>query len=336
MEYLVIDTESCTGNTNDGSLCSIGYAVANSDFEVTNRNDVLINPLPRRFSVGDKKNLKRTGVMFAYTVEEFRQAPTFKALYPKIKALFDGKIVLGFSMANDVKYLNDACDKFNLPRLEYEYIDIQLLYRLLNPEENSIGLKTLAERYSISYLEHRSDEDALVSLQILKAFLAEKQYSYTRLLREYDVRYGVNTQNGYHAPYSVAQFRREKGLTVSRRLQNYILGEYLNTLPKKRRGDVYCFSYAVERNDSYMQRTLINRIYSNGNSFSRDADICNVYVKSIEDETGDDRLQQLRQTSKRLKRVITLSTLKKELGVTASDYFDDSEILTEYHTKLIK
>ena len=131
MEYLVIDTESCTGRSDDGSLCSIGYAVCDENFNVIEKEDILINPLPKRFLVGDKKNAKRTGVTFAYTVEEFRKAPRFCDLYDRIKSIFSGRTVLGFSMANDVKYLNDACDSFSLPRIEYNFYDVQFIYQLL-------------------------------------------------------------------------------------------------------------------------------------------------------------------------------------------------------------
>ena len=97
MQYLIIDTESCTGKSDDGSLCSLGYAIADENFNIVERNDLLINPLPKRFAVGDKKNLKRTGVMFAYGVEEFRRAPTFKDRYYDVKRLFNGRLVLGFA-----------------------------------------------------------------------------------------------------------------------------------------------------------------------------------------------------------------------------------------------
>ena len=89
MEYLVIDTESCTGRADDGSLCSIGYAVCDENLNVLKQEDVLINPLPKRFFIGDKKNFKRTGIEFAYTIEEFRKAPRFNNLYAKIKELFN-------------------------------------------------------------------------------------------------------------------------------------------------------------------------------------------------------------------------------------------------------
>ena len=64
MEYLVIDTESCTGKDNDGSLCSIGYAVCDENLNIIKQEDVLFNPLPKRFAVGDKKKRKADGRYF--------------------------------------------------------------------------------------------------------------------------------------------------------------------------------------------------------------------------------------------------------------------------------
>ena len=334
MQYLIIDTESCTGKSNDGSLCSLGYAVADENFNIIERNDLLINPLPKRFAVGDKKNLKRTGVMFAYGVDEFRRAPTFKERYNEIKRLFEGRLVLGFAMANDVKYLNDACDKYSLSRIEYKYMDVQLAYRLLNPDANSIGLKTLAEKYGIKYLEHRSDEDAVVSLHVLNGILAENQVKYDDFVRDYEIVYGVNDSKGHHSPYSIAEFRGEKGLSVSHRLKSLVYSDYLSKLPKRHKGEIYCFAYAVERYDVDILRTVINAIYRNGDSYNRDGGICTIYVtKAHNDE--DERLALIRQTSKRLKRVITFDELKKELNVTKADSFDDTEFLIDFHEKPI-
>ena len=47
MEYLVIDTESCTGRDNDGSLCSLGYAICDENLNVLEQRDLLFNPLPK-------------------------------------------------------------------------------------------------------------------------------------------------------------------------------------------------------------------------------------------------------------------------------------------------
>jgi hypothetical protein len=116
--------------------------------------------MPKKFLIGSKKSIIKTGVTFAYEVDEFRKAPRFYEIYDKIKELFNGRIVLGFSLANDIKYINNACDFFKLERICYEFYDIQFIYQLLHPEEKAVGLKTLNQKYSIEYIEHRSDEDA--------------------------------------------------------------------------------------------------------------------------------------------------------------------------------
>lgn len=334
MEYVVIDTESCTGKSDDGSLCSIGYALADENFNITEKNDIIINPLPKRFAVGDKKNLKRTGVMFAYPIERFRAAPDFKSLYPEIKRLFSGRKVLGFAMANDVKYLNDACDKFGLPRIEYEYMDVQFLYKLAFPDTNSVGLKTLADKYGVTYVEHRSDEDAAVSLTVLVEFLKEIGKQYTAFLAEYEVVYGKNQAQGHHAPYSVVEFRGEKGLKISKRLQNLVFADYLHNLPTKRGKEVYSFAYELEKISVDELRTIIDAIYRRGDSFTRDADLCTVYVKG-KNESTDLRLSQIKSSSKRLKKIIDLHELTSFLKISKTNVYDDSEFLSLTSSKLI-
>ena len=40
MEYLFFDIECCDGN----HICSFGYVIINSDFEILEKRDLVINP----------------------------------------------------------------------------------------------------------------------------------------------------------------------------------------------------------------------------------------------------------------------------------------------------
>ena len=89
-------------------------------------------------------------------------------------------------MTNDIKYLNNACDCFSLPRIEYKFYDIQFIYQLLFPEQTSIGLKTLSANFGIEYLEHRSDEDAVSSLLLLKKFLGLYGANFSEVIDQFE------------------------------------------------------------------------------------------------------------------------------------------------------
>ena len=302
MEYLVIDTESCTGRGDDGSLCSLGYAICDEELNILKQEDILFNPMPKRFLIGDKKNLKRTGISFAYTVEEFRNSPRFFEVYAKVKELFKGRIVLGFSISNDIKYLNDACDKYEMPRIEYKFYDIQFIYQLLHPEETSVGLKTLNEKYGIEYIAHRSDEDAAGSVLLLKTFLKAEGLTFSEVIKKYKIHKGKNTSKGYHIGYSDAVIDQLYGLKRSKRIQGIILSDFIKNLPyvntpKER----ICFSHKIEKMDVNFVRTLIDLCYEQNCCYDHDTDIITLFVT---DDKEDKRISHLTPKQKKNLKII--------------------------------
>ncbi|MBR2337590.1 MAG: hypothetical protein IKA61_06575 [Clostridia bacterium] len=334
MEYLVIDTESCTGRADDGSLCSLGYAICDEKLNILCQEDLLFNPMPKRFQVGDKKNAKRTGITFAYSVEEFRKAPKFCDTYSKIKDLFKGRTVLGFSMSNDVKYLNDACDKYSLKRIDYKFYDIQYIYQLMHPDESAIGLKTLNEKYSVEYLAHRSDEDAAGSVMLLKKFLEAEGTTFKEVVKKYKLHRGVNSQDGYYVCYSDAVIEGLHGLKISKRIQSYVFADYLKNLPYVQKPlERICFSAKIEKMDVSFTRTLIDLCYEKNFVYDHDTDLITVFVT---DEKEDKRIAYL--NSKQIKRlkIMSLNEFCKFIGYSENFIYSDKQFLTEFYKKLTK
>ena len=332
MEYLVIDTESCTGRADDGSLCSLGYAICDENLNVLKQEDILFNPLPKRFMVGDKKNSKRTGVTFAYEVEEFRASPRFEALYGKVKQLFEGRTVLGFSMSNDVKYLNNACDVFSLPRIEYKFYDVQFIYQLLHPEDTAIGLKTLNTKYGIDYVEHRADEDAAASIVLLKNILYLEKTTLNEVIDKYKIFCGENTKDGYHFCYSQAVMEGLYGLKISKRIQSIIFSDYLHNLPiVKRPLEKVCFSHKIEKGEIDFTRTLIDLSHKRGYAYTHDTDVCTIYVT---DDKCDKRISHLSERKKQRLKIFSLSEYCEHLGYQKDNEYRDVKFLTEYFKTL--
>ncbi|HBF86581.1 MAG TPA: hypothetical protein DDW54_02770 [Clostridiales bacterium] len=331
MEYLIFDTESCTGRSNDGSLCSIGLVVCDENFNIIKREDILCNPLPKRFTVGDKKNLKRTGISFAYTVDEFRKAPKFCDIYSKIKMFFKNRTVLGFSLANDVKYLNDACDKYGLERITYDFLDIQFIYQLIYNEQNSVGLKRLADKYGIDYLEHRSDEDAVVSAKLLKAVLSENGLTLDEVIEKYGIHKGRNLSNGHYNNFSDALFGEKFGLKRSKKMQSSLLYEYMKKLPRKA-GKKVCFSSKIERSDVNYVRTLIDLLYEKGYAYTSNADVCSVFVTDGEKDAREEIVDKIKR---RKIYKVPLAEFERDVGYSENFVYNDVPLLDKFSSRLV-
>ena len=78
MKYLFYDIESCSGNYQDGSLCSFGYCLTDENFNVLKKEDILVNPAPKTFAL---LYGKKPRIHLAYEESEFRKAGKFPAHY---------------------------------------------------------------------------------------------------------------------------------------------------------------------------------------------------------------------------------------------------------------
>ena len=106
-------------------MCSFGYVLTDEDFRILKKEDILINPeagfCTRAWS--KKKREEGRGITLAYPEKVFRKSPTFPKVYEKIRDILekDGQTIIGFSHANDVRYLCTACRRYKLPFFSYSF-----------------------------------------------------------------------------------------------------------------------------------------------------------------------------------------------------------------------
>ena len=86
MQYLFFDIEASEGR----SMCSFGYVLTDSSFNVIAKEDILINPEARFCTQAwnKKKREEGKGITLAYPEKTFRKSPTFPQRYDKIKYLY--------------------------------------------------------------------------------------------------------------------------------------------------------------------------------------------------------------------------------------------------------
>ena len=195
MRILTFDTESSTGCVNDGSLCSFGYYLIDTEYGTTYQEDILIKPIAkfRKGIIG--KNGK---VGLAYDESVFYASPKFNFQYDKIKKIISScDVVLGFAIENDVKYLRDACNKYRLPQIEYNFIDVKQLLELFSDDLKDKGLSAIAEVLGFDFIAHRSDEDARVTYLVLEYLLNKHGKTLKELLSFAEIVPGSVTQKGY-------------------------------------------------------------------------------------------------------------------------------------------
>lgn len=334
MKILSFDIESCTGNPSDCSLCSFGYCLS-EDFEVLEKKDILVNPRPKKFRLGRPGEEAR--IKLAYEEEVFRAAPRFDKVYKQIKALFaQADLCIGFAVGNDVRYLNNACEFYRLPLLEYRFCDVQMLAGFLDPENKGQGLSRLGEKYGIEFLEHKSDDDAYATLMLLEKLCLSCKMSLKELLDYYEIVPGVNAKDGVKGMFSLAQLYNRKGLKRSKAQSGILLHEFLREMKRRPRvqgilrGKRVCFHSDLEKNDILRSRRLINRIYELGGTYVSDLTAANLYVTDGTD--ADARLRKLRRlmSAGQKVKIVGEEEFIQSLGEVEEIEFDDVSVLVRH------
>jgi len=165
MKLLFFDMEFANGQV-PGSIYSLGYTVTDEDFNVLiPPTDLLINP-DAKWNAYVEENI------LAYPKEEVEAAPTFPALYPTVKELFEeADLAIGFALNNDTRELKRDCKRYGLEPLSFRTFDTEKLCRLTDAHKDARGLAGCVRSWcgEDPDHQHRSDGDALATMRLFRA-----------------------------------------------------------------------------------------------------------------------------------------------------------------------
>ena len=147
MKYLFFDIECADGGK--ATICSFGYVIADMDFRILKKEDIVINP-ESNFNLTGRDG--RPDVQLAYPIATFKRAPNFKHFYEKIKALVENEkyYIVGHSIYDDATYLNKACARYKLDPLNFQYFDTQRMYREIVGDKHSISLENAIVAFELN------------------------------------------------------------------------------------------------------------------------------------------------------------------------------------------
>jgi len=166
MKYLFFDIECANPRFN--SICTFGYVLTDEDFNVIEQRDILINP-----ETGYDKYVVKN--ILHYSTELLNAQMPFPCFFDEIRAMMcdPDTVVFGFSISNDIRFLNETCLRYRLPSLHYTFYDVQKLFGQFAGLNDQAGIEKAYEVLSLGKPEiiHRSDEDARATMEILKALV---------------------------------------------------------------------------------------------------------------------------------------------------------------------
>lgn len=312
MNYLFFDIECANCFQGKGKICSFGYCLVDSNFNVIELKDIIINP-KSIFSLGPKKG--EPSIQLAYKEEEFLKAPDFGYYYSEIKNLLEKKdqIVFGHAVYNDVSFLQSECQRYNKKNIEFRAYDTQILYRLLKGEKECSSLSKLCEKYNIETEHiHESDYDALMTMKLLKAICQEYSLNVFQVLEKcpetyIEIKDGIATKH-FNVPVSKRRHVLNYSTKISAidsKINKRILGKY------------FFFSKKFIEDNEKLALVYVKEIIQQGGAYSQKLGKVDFYItndiKNEEEETLE-KINKLNKKNKNIK-ILNLVDLNKLLKI---------------------
>lgn len=179
MQYLSFDIECCDGK----HICEFGYVITDENFHIIKKECFTINP-EKPFKLIGREN--REDCILFFSEEKYYASPKFPAFYTTISNLLTSSetLILGYSLKNDVCFLKNACKKYDLPLIDFDFIDGQILYGDFSGTKKRVPLETAETALNLkkSCFHHKSDVDALRTIELVKKICKELNVNVSELM----------------------------------------------------------------------------------------------------------------------------------------------------------
>lgn len=180
--FVFFDCECANTFEGVGKICSLGYVICDDDLNIIESEDVVMNPECDFdwYLLSGKGDIK-----LAYSKDYFRIKPNYESYYKDIKKLFTtgNRYIAGFAVSNDVGFVNDACERYELPYIQFRAFDLERY--LERKYEKKQKLVEWAEEFGVNvskYQSHKSEDDAIMTMLCLKAECMKTGQSVEKIL----------------------------------------------------------------------------------------------------------------------------------------------------------
>lgn len=167
--YLFFDCECANCFDGEGKICSLGYVLTDDEFNIIEKEDVVINPKCEFdwYILSPKNNCQ-----LAYSKDYFRIQPDFGSYYKDIKKLFTSgnRKIFGFAVDGDISFVNTACERAGVDYIQFAAMDLRPIME--KEYKQQMKLKEWCDFLKINLDEmqaHKSVDDAEMTMLCCKA-----------------------------------------------------------------------------------------------------------------------------------------------------------------------
>lgn len=182
--FLFFDCECANCFDGIGKICSLGYVLTDDEFNILEQEDLVMNPETEfDWYLFSPKN----SCQLAYSKDYFRAKPPFSAYYKRIKKLFTNgnTYVGGFAVANDVGFLNSACERYYEEYIQYRAFDVcHLAEKVYGQKKKLFEWVQFLECDSSDLSKHKSVDDAVATMLVFKKICEKLEKAPEEVLKE--------------------------------------------------------------------------------------------------------------------------------------------------------
>ncbi len=316
MSLVFFDIECASVYKTSAKICAFGYVVCDENFNILEKEDILINP-KGSFHLTDSKGEK--GLVLPYKYEDFKKHPDFRAVYPKIRKLLEDKsnIVAGHATYNDVNYLNLETRRFKLPSFSFEFSDTQLIYMTMTGGfARQYGLEYISKDLNVEFTPHRAADDAYATMRIAEAMCRNKGCGFAELESMLKITRGRIENYSIVKPRSTGYSEYTEERRAAKEERSRARRDFYVYLSRKKRrpegrlkGRIFNFARCIE-DDLSLSEPLLDRIYAAGGEYTQKLAQCNVYCAPEGDASTRTRTAQ----GKGGLEILTMEELEALLG----------------------
>lgn len=156
MDYYALDFE--TANERPDSACALGIVGVENDI-IRTEEELLINP--------EEPFSPWTIAIHGITPDRVASAPTFRDLYPHLKPLLEGQVLVAHNAAFDLSVFHACCVRYGLAPFMSPVCCTVRIARALWPELPDHKLRTLSHYLEADHRPHEALSDARVCTAII-------------------------------------------------------------------------------------------------------------------------------------------------------------------------
>ena len=267
---VAFDIECSVNVANYSEICAFGYTLADNNFEIIQKRDILIKP--------KKKMQRRIDDLLPFTQEQLDKSPTFNEVFEELLSILtqSNDYLFAHDAQRDLGYLILECEKNGLEPPNLLIYDTKKIFEIYT-DSKKLGLSSMAEWSGIMFDAHLPSEDSSVCIAFMRKIRDEKGEDFENWLKSLKQEITLDT-NAAKQKLINNKLKWKYDSIMSKKPKNYA-GP--NSLADK----IVSISNKIEEDDLELALELAETIHHKGGVLSKGTKKSNILIAEKNDDS---------------------------------------------------